>query len=105
MTGVVLGALLVFMVSSCSASSDDSVTTAEGAIANARRAWRSTHEKAPWKGYSEEWTSQFEPYTATYEEGVWVVRGTIPAGYRGEVLETQVRERGGSVSVTVVQIE
>lgn len=101
-----VAAVVALALLACSASSTEPVTTAEGAISGAKKAWRSIHEKAPWNTvYSEERTSQFEPYTATYEGGVWVVRGTIPAGYHGEVLETKVRESDGSVSVTVVQVE
>ena len=102
------GILLLATVLACSGSSSesDAVKTGESAIASARKAWQSIHEKAPWNFvYSKERTAQFEPYTATYENGVWVVRGTIPAGYRGEVLETRVREADGSVSATVVRIE
>jgi hypothetical protein len=100
----VFGALpLIF---ACSSSSGDKapVTTPEAAVEKAKQAWASIHEKASWQSaYSKENTAKFEPYTATLQDGIWVVRGTIPPGYQGEVLETTVRQSDGDVSVTVVQ--
>jgi hypothetical protein len=90
----------------CSSASNDPVTTPEVAVQRAKEAWASIHEKATWKtGYSEESTAKFEPYTATLEDGIWVVRGTIPSGYKGKILQTHVRQSDGAVTVTSVQIE
>jgi hypothetical protein len=81
------------------------VLTSAEAVSRAKSAWKSIYEKNRQRAvYSEESTAKFEPYMATLKDGVWHVRGTVPRGYRGEILETTVRERDGSVSVTVVQI-
>jgi hypothetical protein len=100
----VLGVLPIIFA--CSSSSEDktAVTTPEAAVEKAKQAWASIHEKASWQSaYSKESTVKFEPYAATLEDGVWVVRGTIPPGYQGEVLETTVRQSDGDVSVKVVR--
>ena len=96
------------VVFACSPASNSApaVTTPEQAITSARQAWKSIHEKASWHAvYSEESTSRFEPYAAVLEDGIWVVRGTIAPGYRGETVESTVRQSDGSVSVKVVVVE
>jgi hypothetical protein len=92
-----------FFFACSSTSGSNSVTTAEEAVSKAKLAWKQIYEKASWhKVYSPESTSRFEPYTATLFNDVWIVKGTIPAGYEGEVIETTVRQSDGSVSVDVV---
>lgn len=87
-------------------SGSNSVTTAEEAVSKAKLAWKQIYEKANWhKVYSPENTAKFEPYTATLVNGVWIVKGTIPSGYQGEVIETTVRQSDGSVSVNVVVVK
>ncbi len=81
-------------------SSRQPVQTAEVAIAEARKSWIALHEKKRGSSlYSKESTDKFEPYTATLEGDVWVVRGTIPDGFHGETLETRVRRSDGGVHV------
>jgi hypothetical protein len=96
------------IVFGCSSASDDTapVTTPEAAVQKAKEAWASIHDKASSQAaYSKENTAKFEPYTATFQDGVWLVRGTIPPNYQGDVLETTVRQSDGSTSVTVVQVK
>lgn len=96
------------LVFACSSASNDGapVTSPEMAIAKAKEAWASIHDKASWQSaYSKENTAKLEPYTATLKDGVWLVRGTIPPGYKGEALETTVRQSDGAASVTVVQVK
>lgn len=96
------------IVFGCSSASDEKVpvTTPEAAVQKAKEAWASIHDKASWQtAYSSESTAKFEPYTATLEDGVWMVRGTIPPNYQGDVLETTVRQSDGSASVAVVQVK
>ena len=102
---IVLG--IVLLITACSSSaSDGPVTTAEEAVTRARTAWKSVGEKASWHvAYRKESTAKFEPYTATLENGVWIVRRTVPSGYRGEVLETRVRQIDGQVSVEVAEVK
>jgi len=72
------------------------------AIRSAKQAWQSIYEKKRSPEYSNESRARFEPYTATLEEGVWHIQGTVPPGYSGETLETTVRQSDGAVSVTAV---
>ena len=101
---VVLAVVLPLLA--CSPPSANPVTAPGVAVEKAKEAWASIYEKATWKtDYSEESTEKFEPYTATLEDGFWVVRGTVPSGYKGKILETKVRQSDGAVSVKSVQIE
>jgi hypothetical protein len=86
------------------ASGQPAITTAESAIAAARDAWKSISDKASWNSiYSKENTDKFEPYTAVLQGDVWIVRGTVPAGFHGETLETTVCRSDGSVLAKGVQ--
>jgi hypothetical protein len=96
------------IVFGCSSASNEKVpvTTSEAAIQKAKEAWVSIYDKASWQtAYRSESTAKFEPYTATLQDGVWLVRGTIPPNYQGDVLETTVQQSDGSASVTVVQVK
>jgi hypothetical protein len=83
------------------------VTSPEAAITAARLSWKSIDEKHNFRltVYNEKEIAKFEPYTATLVQGEWIVKGTIPANFRGETLETTVRERDGVVSVQVLAID
>jgi hypothetical protein len=94
------------IVFACSSASNDApVTTADAAISSAKQAWQSIYEKKTSPAYSKESAARFEPYTATFKDGVWHVRGSVPPGYQGETLVTTVRRSDGSVSVTVVKVD
>jgi hypothetical protein len=71
----------------------------ESAIARAKAAWASAHEKNPYGGtYSPANMAKFEPYSATLKDGVWRVQGTVPPGYSGYVPITSVcRNNEGAV--------
>lgn len=95
-----------FFFACSSTSGSNSIGTAEEAVSKAKLAWKQIYEKASWhKVYSPESTAKFEPYTATLVNGVWIVKGTIPAGYEGEVIESTVRQSDGSVAVDVVVVK
>jgi hypothetical protein len=98
---------MMLLIAACtSASENDAVTTPNEAISRARSAWKSISEKTTWRAvYSKEQTTKFEPYTATLKDGTWVVRGTVPPGYHGELLETRVRQTDGQVSVEVIEVK
>lgn len=101
---IVFGAVLPLLA--CSSASDGPVTTPEVAVHRAKESWTSIYEKASWKAdYGEGSTAIFEPYTATLENGIWIVRGTVPSGYKAKILVTEVRQSDGTVSVTSEQIE
>ncbi len=98
--------MMLLMTACTSASEGSAVTTPEEAISRARTAWDSIYEKSRWRVvYSKENTAKFEPYTATLEDGTWIVRGTVPRGYHGELLETRVRQKDGQVSVEVIEVK
>jgi hypothetical protein len=95
---------MLLLVACSSSANDGPVNTAEEAVARAKTAWASIGQNASWNTeYSKENTSKFEPYTATLETGVWVVRGTVPSGYRGQMLETRIRQSDGQVSVETIE--
>jgi hypothetical protein len=83
------------------------VTSPAAAITAARLSWKSIDEKHNFKTpvYNEKEIAKFEPYTATLVQGEWIVKGTIPPNFRGDTLETTVRERDGLVSVQVLAID
>lgn len=98
----ILLAVLTALCISPTSKAEDMVATPEAAIAAAKDAWESIHQKTPWSDvYSKSATEKFEPYVATLHDRVWIVRGTFPVGYRGKILETRVSEGDGSVSVKV----
>lgn len=94
--------LVAFGITDC--SGDGPVLTAESAITTAKQAWQSIHDKTSSPLYDPKETTRFEPYTATLEDGVWTVKGTIPPRYHGTTLVTTVRKDTGAVSVTSVEI-
>jgi hypothetical protein len=78
---------------------------AEAAIASARAAWTSIHEKTSSSDvYSPANMAKFEPYTATLNDGVWQVRGTVPPGYLGFVPITSVCKNDEGVSTAWIEV-
>jgi predicted small lipoprotein YifL len=100
LTALILSA---FSITGC--SGDGPVLTPEAAITTAKQAWQSIHDKHPLPQYDQKETSRFEPYTATLQDGVWTVKGTIPPEYHGTALVTTVRKDTGAVSVTAIEIK
>ena len=104
----IVGIISIFLMRvaiSCPLQSDGAgvVNTADSAVAIARKSWGSVQNKAGWNSiYDKASTDKFEPYMATLEGEVWVVRGTIPEGFHGETLETSVCRSDGSVFVKSV---
>ena len=93
------------MVASCRSAPTPPITTPEAAIAVAKAAWPTIYEKTHYPAYSGKETARFEPYTATLVDGVWIVKGTIPAGYRGPTLVTKVRVSDATGPVDVIEIK
>jgi hypothetical protein len=75
------------------------VSTPKQAIDLARSAWASIYSKTNRKIFSPEAAKLREPYDAKLVDGIWVVQGTIPAGFNGEVLITKITQKTGEVSV------
>lgn len=102
---VFLAVIFMTMTSACSEERKP-VTTAEDAVAEAKKAWDLIYQKNSWSPvYSKSSTSRFEPYSAILENAIWIVRGTIPDKYTGEILETNVRQIDGQVFVKVVIVK
>jgi hypothetical protein len=93
------------LVTSCSSSRHTAVTTPEAAVAAAKNAWSGVYDKTQRPQYSSKETEKFEPYSATLDDGIWTVKGTIPLGFRGETLVTTVRAKDASATVTVLAID
>ena len=94
-----LGIIAALVLPALVAPGKNSVDSPDAAIAASRQAWRSISEKTSQSSFSPASTARFEPYSATLEDGAWVVRGTAAAGYRGEILVTRVRQGDGTVEV------
>ena len=77
------------------------IGTAAEAIEAARSAWAEVFEKTHVSGFSKEDWARFEPYSATLENGLWILTGTVPANCPGQAYLTTVRASDGAVSVRV----
>jgi hypothetical protein len=96
---IALGIVAALVMPELLAARSDSIDSPDAAIEASRQAWRSISEKTGAPAFKPASTSRFEPYSALLENGEWVVRGTIPPAYHGEVLVTRVRQSDGAVSV------
>jgi hypothetical protein len=46
---------------------------------------------------------RFAPYSATLENGTWIVRGTVPTHFHGSVPEARISAGDGVTTVQVVE--
>src|SRR5688572_17554735 len=77
------------------------VSTKEGAIAAAKRAWSSVYDKASWHAiFGPATIASFEPYSAFLNEGIWFVSGTSKDGKRGPVAYICASDGAASVHGT-----
>lgn len=90
------------LLSACSHPTEP-VNSPETAIASAKSAWASVRAKKEDPIYSTQSTARFEPYIATLQGDEWIVRGTIPPNYHGEVLVTKIRRKDGTILISVEQ--
>ena len=86
-------------------SGTGSITTSTAAVTSARAAWQALYDKDRNTDFSRESMARFEPYTATLKDGRWRVRGTVPPGFHGSVVESTVCASDGRVAVTLVAIQ
>lgn len=94
------------LLASCSSPPNEGPLDDEKvAIALAKLSWQRIYEKTRSPAYSKESTGKFEPYTAELKDGLWTIRATIPEGYRGEALETLIRQQDWKVAVKVIQVD
>jgi hypothetical protein len=96
--------LVLALIAAC--VSHTTIDTPGEAISRAESAWQSINEK---KGnrdevFRPEYVKRFQPYTATLANGIWTVRWTVPSTYKGEILETTIRQIDGATSVEGKQV-
>ncbi len=98
-------ACLAMLASACAPSQngDGPILTGEAAIAKAKGSWVGVYGKTHSATFSDETVRRFEPYTAVLADGVWTVRGTVPAEFHGVVPEATVHQSDGRSSVSGVQ--
>jgi hypothetical protein len=71
----------------------------ERALAKANAAWAALYTKRGEETFSPRNIQRFAPYTATLENGVWVVRGTLPSGLHEPMPSARVRAVDGVTTV------
>jgi len=71
----------------------------ERALAKANAAWASIHAKTAEATYSADNVRRFAPYSATLENGVWIVRTTAPADLHGRAPQAEIRAEDGVTTV------
>ena len=71
----------------------------EMALAMAHKAWASVFSKTASETYSADNVRRFEPYTATLDDGVWIVRGHVTDGVHGVAPDAHITQADGIVSV------
>jgi hypothetical protein len=97
-----LSVSLLLLLSACSRPHEpaERVVHEERALAKANAAWADVFAQRAEEAFSPRNIRRFAPYTATLENGVWIVRGTMPADPHGPVPSARVRAADG---VTTVQ--
>ena len=75
----------------------------ERALAKANAAWADVYTGRAEDAYSPKNIRRFSPYTATLEDGVWVVRGTAAADVHGLMPSARVRADDGVTTVQSVE--
>ena len=105
----ITGVLLIFCVISVAAAAEETlicragskaaaISSADTAIAAAKKAWSAVYEKAGWhKVFSPESVAAAEPYSALLKNGIWIVSGKHKPGATSPT--AQVCASDGSTSV------
>lgn len=75
------------------------IASAAEAIEAAKRAWAEVSVKTRASDFSKENWAKFEPYSATLENGIWNLTGTVSANYLGNRYLITVRASDGTVDV------
>lgn len=75
------------------------IGAAAEAIEAAKSAWAEVFDKTQVSDFSKEDWARFAPYSATLENGVWILTGTLPTNYSGQTYLTTVRAADGVVDV------
>jgi hypothetical protein len=95
---------LVLIVSACTSHTEpaEHVTHEERALAKAHASWAALFVQRADETFSPGNIQRFSPYSATLENGTWVVRGTVPSEFHGSVPEARVRAADGVTTVQTV---
>jgi hypothetical protein len=91
--------LLLLAACSRTPAPSQPVVHEEMALAMAHKAWAAVFSKTASETYSADSVRRFEPYSATLDNGVWIVRGHVPDGFHGVVPEARIVQADGVVSV------
>jgi hypothetical protein len=97
--------LLVPLFGACTrpAAPPERVIHEERALAKANAAWSSVFTKTAEATYSAGNVRRFAPYSATLENGEWLVRTTAPADVHGRAPEADIRADDGNTRVHGVE--
>jgi hypothetical protein len=71
----------------------------ERALAKANAAWAALYTRRGEEMFSPQNIRRFAPYTATLENGVWIVRGTVTSGLQEPTPTARVRAHDGVTTV------
>jgi hypothetical protein len=97
--------MLSLLAGACTSRSApvEQVTHEERALAKAHASWAALFAARADETFSTANIKRFAPYTATLENGVWVVRGTVPAGYHGRTPEARIRAADGVTTIRATE--
>src|SRR5207253_607877 len=97
--------LSVMFVGACTRPSQppERVVHEERALAKANAAWSSTYSKTADRAFSEQNIRRFAPYSATLENGIWIVRTTAPSERHGRAPQADIRADDGVTTVQGVE--
>jgi hypothetical protein len=97
--------LLVLLFGACTPHTQpaERVTHEERALAKAHSSWAAVFAQRADETFSPGSLQRFWPYTATLENGVWTVRGTVPADFHGSTPEARIRAADGVTTVQVAE--
>jgi hypothetical protein len=97
--------LFVLFIGACTSHGEpaERVTHEERALAKAHASWAALFAQRADETFSPGNIRRFAPYTATLENGVWIVRGTVPADVHGTMPAARVRADDGVTTVQAVE--
>jgi hypothetical protein len=103
MKGIRCASLLlpVLLLAACARAPTpaEHVVHEERALAKAHAAWAALYAERADEVFSPQNIQRFAPYTATLENGTWIVRGTPPTESRGAMPAARIRADDGATTV------
>jgi hypothetical protein len=98
-----LCSLLVLAACTRRATPPERVDHEERALAKANAAWSNAFTHRADEAFSPGNVRRFSPYTATLEDGVWIVRGTAREDRHGRMPAARVRAADGDTTVQSIE--